>query len=60
MEYHCKITKLNSCRFYIPSTNECDYVHDCEHKKTKKCSCINNSWDRDAGCFICDDCNKKI
>lgn len=26
----------------------------------KKCECKNSSWNRDAGCFVCDDCNKRI
>ncbi len=24
------------------------------------CKCKNSTWNRDAGCFVCDDCNERI
>lgn len=27
------LSKQDDCRFLIICTNECDYIHDCEHKK---------------------------
>jgi len=26
----------------------------------ESCECKSSSWDRDAGCFVCDDCGKRI
>ena len=29
-------------------------------RRVGKCKCENSSWNNDAGCFVCDDCNEKI
>ena len=49
---------------YIKSINsdaqaESPTVGDNEAKE-KKCKCEHSSWDRDAGCFVCDECGEHI
>jgi len=31
-----------------------------QNNNPEKCTCKNSTWNRDAGCFVCDDCGSKI
>jgi len=56
MEYN-KI--LNEKQKYIQELEK-EIIELHKSMKKKKCKCKNSSWNRDVGCFVCDDCNSKI
>jgi hypothetical protein len=63
IDAYCRIRTIDQT---IPD-DVLDFMKNAAIEKLRKnaviksvCKCKNSSWNRDAGCFVCDDCGERI
>jgi hypothetical protein len=56
-EADCKYK--DSCGLFPCNLTECD-EYEPKESESAVCRCENSSWNRDAGCFVCDECGERI
>ena len=61
MDFLAKCATENFIIALENSMNQSELESVKQHEqKEKKCTCGISSWNRDAGCFVCDECGEKI